>query len=112
MGYNFNDEDNKVDLTIRPLEYDRALDVCANVENLKYKLLSGTPVRMAQQHHGRCHEKKRHRLRNPRFRKGQRTESKGPKVRYGLSNLHPSTKERLHRCRYQTRQHETRSPRT
>merc|ERR1712195_239664 len=45
--YNFNDEDNKVELTIRPLEYDRALDVCANVENLKYKLLSGTPVRMA-----------------------------------------------------------------
>merc|ERR1711966_431902 len=38
---------NKVELTIRPLEYDRALDVCANVENLKYKLLSGTPVRMA-----------------------------------------------------------------
>jgi small subunit ribosomal protein S3e len=45
--YNFNDEDNKVELTIRPLEYDRALDVCANAENLKFKLLSGNPVRMA-----------------------------------------------------------------
>jgi len=45
--YNFNDEDNKVELTMRPLEYDRALCSAANVENLKYKLLSGTPVRMA-----------------------------------------------------------------
>merc|ERR1712071_46443 len=46
--YNFNDEDNKVELTIRPLEYDRALDVCANVEALKYKLLSGTPREKSQ----------------------------------------------------------------
>ena len=45
--YNFNDEDNKVELTIRPLNYDRALCAAANVENLKYKLLSGTPARMA-----------------------------------------------------------------
>lgn len=45
--YNFNDEDNKVELTMRPLEYDRALCAAANVENLKFKLLSGTPVRMA-----------------------------------------------------------------
>lgn len=45
--YNFNDEDNKVELTIRPLEYEKSLDVIANVENLKFKLLSGTPVRMA-----------------------------------------------------------------
>jgi len=45
--YNFNDEDNKVELTMRPLEYDRALCAAANAENLKYKLLSGTPVRMA-----------------------------------------------------------------
>jgi len=45
--YNFNDEDNKVELTMRPLEYDRALCSAANAENLKYKLLTGTPVRMA-----------------------------------------------------------------
>jgi small subunit ribosomal protein S3e len=45
--YNFNDEDNKVELTIRPTEYDRAFCAAANCENLKYKLLSGTPVRMA-----------------------------------------------------------------
>jgi len=45
--FNFNDEDNKVELTMRPLEYDRALCAAANAENLKYKLLSGTPVRMA-----------------------------------------------------------------
>jgi small subunit ribosomal protein S3e len=45
--YNFNDEDNKVELTLRPLEYDRALCASANVENLKYKLLSGNPARMA-----------------------------------------------------------------
>lgn len=45
--YNFNDEDNKVELTIRPLDYDRALCAASNVENLKAKLLSGIPVRMA-----------------------------------------------------------------
>ena len=45
--YNFNDEDNKVELTMRPLEYDRALCAAANAENLKLKLLSGIPCRMA-----------------------------------------------------------------
>ena len=45
--YNFNDEDNKVELTIRQLTYDRALCAAANVENLKFKLLSGNPARMA-----------------------------------------------------------------
>jgi len=45
--YNFNDEDNKVELTMRPLEYDRALCAAANAENLKMKLLAGTPCRMA-----------------------------------------------------------------
>merc|ERR1719263_239815 len=32
---------------MRPLEYDRALCAAANAENLKFKLLSGTPCRMA-----------------------------------------------------------------
>jgi small subunit ribosomal protein S3e len=45
--FNFNDEDNKVEITMRQLEYDRALCAAANAENLKYKLLSGTPCRMA-----------------------------------------------------------------
>ena len=45
--YNFNDEDNKVELTMRPIDYDRALCAPANAENLKYKLLTGTPCRMA-----------------------------------------------------------------
>jgi len=46
--YNFNDEDNKVELTLRPLDKDRnGLCAAANAENLKYKLLTGTPVRMA-----------------------------------------------------------------
>ncbi len=45
--YGFNDEDNKVDLTIRPTQTDKELCAAANVENLKYKLLNGTPVRMA-----------------------------------------------------------------
>lgn len=45
--YNFNDSDNKVDLTIKQLPYDRNLSAAANVENLKLKLLTGTPVRMA-----------------------------------------------------------------
>jgi small subunit ribosomal protein S3e len=45
--YNFNDEDNKVEIVLRPLEYDRALCAAANAENLKFKLLSGTPCRMA-----------------------------------------------------------------
>merc|ERR1740130_638159 len=45
--YNFNDEDNKVELSIKPLPYDKNLSAAANVETLKFKLLSGTPVRMA-----------------------------------------------------------------
>jgi len=45
--YNFNDDDNKVEITIRPLDYDRAFCAAANAENLKFKLLSGTPVRTA-----------------------------------------------------------------
>ena len=45
--YNFNDENNKVDLAIKPLPYHRDLSAAANAENLKIKLLSGIPVRMA-----------------------------------------------------------------
>merc|ERR1711937_697181 len=45
--YNFNDEDNKVEVVIRKPEYDRAFDASANCEALKYKLLTGSPVRMA-----------------------------------------------------------------
>eukprot|EP00351_Strombidinopsis_sp_SopsisLIS2011_P002137 CAMPEP_0116870172 /NCGR_PEP_ID=MMETSP0463-20121206/27_1 /TAXON_ID=181622 /ORGANISM="Strombidinopsis sp, Strain SopsisLIS2011" /LENGTH=248 /DNA_ID=CAMNT_0004506337 /DNA_START=76 /DNA_END=822 /DNA_ORIENTATION=+ len=45
--YNFNDVDNKVDLSIKPLSYDRNLCAAANVEILKMKLLGGTPVRLA-----------------------------------------------------------------
>merc|ERR1711934_1304600 len=47
--YNFNDEDNKVELTIRPLDdqRDQALCAAANVEHLKNALLQGKPVRMA-----------------------------------------------------------------
>ena len=45
--YNFNDDDNKVEITIKPLEYYRAFCAAANVENLKFKLLSGIPVRTA-----------------------------------------------------------------
>merc|ERR1711874_348458 len=45
--YNFNDSDNKVDLSIKPVPYDRNLCAAANVETLKFKLLTGTPVRMA-----------------------------------------------------------------
>merc|ERR1711957_17711 len=45
--YNFNDSDNKVDLAIKPVPYDRNLCAAANVETLKFKLLTGTPVRMA-----------------------------------------------------------------
>jgi len=44
--YNFNDGDNKVDMTILPVG-DRALCAAANVENLKMKLLNGIPVRRA-----------------------------------------------------------------
>lgn len=45
--YNFNDEDNKVEITIKPPEFDKALCASANVEALKYKLLTGTPCRNA-----------------------------------------------------------------
>jgi small subunit ribosomal protein S3e len=45
--YNFNDVDNKVELAIKPLPYDKNLCAAAQAENLKYKLLSGTPVRLA-----------------------------------------------------------------
>merc|ERR1712079_83695 len=50
IGKRFNfsdDEDNKLDLSVKPLPYDRNLSAAANVETLKYKLLTGTPVRMA-----------------------------------------------------------------
>ena len=45
--YNFNDEDNKVDLSIKPLPYDKNLCASAQAETLKFKLLNGTPVRLA-----------------------------------------------------------------
>jgi len=45
--YNFNDIDNKVELAIKPLPYDKNLCASAQAENLKYKLLGGTPVRLA-----------------------------------------------------------------
>lgn len=45
--YNFNDEDNKVELSIKPLPFDKNLSASANVESLKFKLLNGVPVRMA-----------------------------------------------------------------
>jgi small subunit ribosomal protein S3e len=45
--YNFNDENNKVDLAIKPIPYDKNLCAAAQAENLKYKLLEGTPVRLA-----------------------------------------------------------------
>jgi small subunit ribosomal protein S3e len=45
--YNFNDEDNKVDLSIKPLPYDKNLCAAAQAESLKFKLLNGTPVRLA-----------------------------------------------------------------
>lgn len=45
--YNFNDEDNKVEVVVKPLEYDRAFDAQFQCEVLKFKLLNGSPVRMA-----------------------------------------------------------------
>lgn len=45
--YNFNDDDNKVELSIKPLPYDKNLCASAQAENLKFKLLNGTPVRVA-----------------------------------------------------------------
>merc|ERR1711964_602680 len=45
--YLYNDKDNKLELSIKPLAYERALCAAANAEALKYKLLAGTPVRNA-----------------------------------------------------------------
>ena len=45
--YNFNNTDNKVELALKQVAYDKNLCAAANVETLKYKLLSGTPVRLA-----------------------------------------------------------------
>ena len=45
--YNFNDSDNKVDISIKALTYDKNLCAAANVEILKQKLLAGSAVRMA-----------------------------------------------------------------
>ena len=45
--YNFNDQDNKVELAIKSLNYDRNLCSAAQAETLKVKLLNGTPVRVA-----------------------------------------------------------------
>jgi len=45
--YNFNDEDNKVELSIKPTPFDKNLCAAAQAETLKFKLLKGTPVRLA-----------------------------------------------------------------
>merc|ERR1712226_340242 len=47
--YNFNDEDNKVELTVKAVDdpKEQALCAAANVEILKSQLLKGKPVRMA-----------------------------------------------------------------
>ena len=45
--YNFNEEDNKVELSIKPVPYAKNLCASAQCENLKFKLLNGTPVRMS-----------------------------------------------------------------
>jgi small subunit ribosomal protein S3e len=45
--YNFNDEDNKVELTVKPVSYDKNLCAAAQCETIKFKLLEGTPVRLA-----------------------------------------------------------------
>ena len=47
--YGFNDEDKKVELTVKPFAVDHSRNLCAaaQCETIKYKLLSGTPVRMA-----------------------------------------------------------------
>jgi len=45
--YNFNDGDNKLEFSVKPLPFERSLCAAANVETLKYKLLGGTPVRLA-----------------------------------------------------------------
>merc|ERR1712083_450737 len=47
--YNFNDDDNKVDFTVKAVDdpKQQAHSASANVENLKSQLLQGKPVRMA-----------------------------------------------------------------
>ena len=45
--YMFDDEVNKLDITIRPPDMDKAFCAQAHVENLKFKLLTGTAVRQA-----------------------------------------------------------------
>jgi len=45
--YMYNDTDNKLDLSIKPLAYERSLCAAAQAEALKIKLLMGTPVRNA-----------------------------------------------------------------
>merc|ERR1711937_534429 len=43
--YGYNEEDKKLQVTVNPPEVDNALCASAQVEQLKFKLLSGTPVR-------------------------------------------------------------------
>ena len=45
--YGFDDVENKLDITLKPLGYNENVCAAANVEVLKAKLLNGTPVRMA-----------------------------------------------------------------
>ena len=45
--YGFDDVENKLDITLKPLNYHEAACASANVEALKSKLMNGTPVRMA-----------------------------------------------------------------
>merc|ERR1712070_118797 len=43
--YNYDDEFKKLQVTVKPPEVDNALCASAQVEQLKFKLLNGTPVR-------------------------------------------------------------------
>lgn len=45
--YNFDDEENKLEVSLMPLPYERSLSASANAETLKIKLLQGVPVRTA-----------------------------------------------------------------
>merc|ERR1712100_212125 len=45
--YNYDDENKKLQVTVKPPEVDNALCASAQVEQLKFKLLNGTPVRNA-----------------------------------------------------------------
>lgn len=45
--YGYNQEDSKVIVSVKPINYDRNLCAAFNVEQLKLKLLKSTPVRMA-----------------------------------------------------------------